>query len=76
MDKDIASFLRCCKTCALRKPPHRTNYGHLASTVAERLMEKLFLDFVGKLLRCVGGKTFILTVVESFSKFAWGHVEE
>ena len=33
-------------------------------------MEKLFLDFMGKFLGCVGGNTFILTVVEAFSKFA------
>ena len=34
-------------------------------------MEKLFLDFVCKLPRCAGGISFILTVVDAFSKFTW-----
>ena len=71
MDKDVANFVRCCKTCALSKLAQRTNYGLLASHVAERPMEKLFVDFVGKLPRSAGGNSFILTVVDAFSKFVW-----
>ena len=70
MDKDVATFVRCCKTCALSKRTQKANYGLLVSNVAERPMEK-FLDFVGKLPRSAGGNAFILTVVDAFSKFTW-----
>ena len=49
MYKDIATYVRCCKTCALRKPGQHDNYGQLASRIAERPMKKLYLDFVVKL---------------------------
>ena len=52
-------------------PVQRTNYGQLASRIAQRLMEKPFLHFVGKLPRSVSANGHILAVLDVFNKFCW-----
>ena len=68
MDKDISSRVKACSTCALSKPAQFQRWGYLASSVAEHPMQKLFIDFVGKLPRTKLGNTYILVVVDAFTK--------
>ena len=71
MDKDIRSRVRACHTCALSKPAQNTHWGSLASDIAQRPMQKIFIDYVGKLPRRKAGNTAILVCVDAFSKFVW-----
>ena len=69
MYKDIGSRVRECQTCALSKPAQNSHWGLLASEFAQRPMQKIFIDYVGKLPRSKAGNTAILVCVDAFSKF-------
>jgi hypothetical protein len=71
MDKDICSRVRACHTCALSKPAQNSRLGLLASEVAQRPMQKIFIDYVRKLPRSKAGNTAIHVCVDAFSKFVW-----
>jgi transposase InsO family protein len=71
MDRDIANRVRACHLCSLSKPAQNTKLGLLASEVAERPMEKLFMDYVGPFPRSKTGNTILLVVVDAFTKFVW-----
>jgi transposase InsO family protein len=43
----------------------------LSSDVATRPMEKLFVDFVGKLPRSKSGNAYALICIDAFTKFVW-----
>ena len=57
--------------CSVSKPAQNTRLGFLSSEVAERPMQKLFVDFVGKFPRSKAGNTVILVCVDAFIKFVW-----
>lgn len=71
MDRDIAQRVRSCRMCSLSKPAQNSKLGLLASEVAERPMDKIFIDFVGKFPRSKTGNTMLLVCVDAFSKFVW-----
>ena len=71
MDADISARVRACKLCGLSKPAQNARYGMLASDVATRPLEKLFVDFVGKFPRSKAGNTYALVCVDAFTKFVW-----
>jgi len=71
MDKDICSMVGACHTCALSKPAQNSHWEFLASDVAQRPMQKIFVDYVGKIHRCKAGNTAVLVCVDAFSKFVW-----
>lgn len=71
MDADIRVRVKACEVCAMAKPSQRTNYGLLASEVPTTVMDRLVIDYVGKLPRSSDGNQYILVVVDSFSKFVW-----
>jgi chromosomal replication initiation ATPase DnaA len=71
MDKEIRSRFRGCHTCALSKPAQNTKVALLASEVAERPMQKIFIDCVRKRPRSKTGCSAILVCVDAFSKFVW-----
>lgn len=71
MDRDIAGRVRACHLCSLSKPAQNTRLGLLASELAERTMEKVFIDYVGKFPRSKSGNTMLLVCVDAFSKFVW-----
>ena len=71
MDRDIANRVRSCQTCSLSKPAQNTKFGLLSSEVAERPMEKVFIDYVGPFPRSKSGNKFLLVCVDAFSKFVW-----
>jgi len=71
MDKDIRSWVPACQTCALSKPAQNCHWGLLASEFARRPMQKIFIDYVGKLPGSKAGNTAILVFADAFSKFVW-----
>jgi transposase InsO family protein len=71
MDMDIHSQVRACQVCALSKLTQKSLWGLLASEVAQRPMQKIFVDYVGKLPRSKAGNTALLVCVDAFSKFIW-----
>lgn len=71
MDRDIAERVRTCHICSLSKPSQNSKIGLLASEVAERPFEKIFIDYVGPYPRSKQGNKFLLVAVDSFSKFCW-----
>lgn len=71
MDQDIKVRVKACSICTMSKPAQNTRYGFLSSSVAERPMQKIFIDFVGKLPRSSMGNCYILVCVDAFSKFTW-----
>lgn len=44
MDGDIRTKMRNCRLCALTKPAENSRLGLLASDVAERPLQKIFID--------------------------------
>jgi hypothetical protein len=71
MDSDITTRVRACSICGLSKPAQNTHYGMLSSDVTSRPLEKIFIDFVGKLPRSKNGNTYALVCVDAFTKFVW-----
>ena len=71
MNKDIRSRVHAYHTCALSKPAQNSRLGLLASEVAQRPTQKIFIDYVGKLPRSKAGNSAILVCVDAFSKFVW-----
>jgi hypothetical protein len=51
MDKKIRSRVRACHMCALSKPAQNSRLWLLVPEVAQRPMQKIFIDYVGKLPR-------------------------
>jgi hypothetical protein len=68
MDKEVRDKVR---QCSLSKPAQNTRFGLLSSDVAQRPLQELFIDFVGKFFRSKAGNTSILVCVDTFSKFVW-----
>lgn len=71
LNQDITRMVKQCLLCAKSKPAQQTNVGFLASKVASKPLERLYIDFVGKLPRTSRGNTMIFSVIDAFSKFCW-----
>jgi hypothetical protein len=64
-------FEIACHLCSVSKPARTSHWGMLSSEVAKRPMQKIFIDYVGKLPRSKAGNSAILVCVDAFSKFVW-----
>jgi hypothetical protein len=71
MYQEIRNWVLRCQTCAMSKPVQSSRVGLLASEVAQRPFQKLFIDYVGKLPRTKQGNCMLLGCVDAFSKFVW-----
>lgn len=71
LSKDIAARVAHCSICKMSKPAQFRHYGLLASDVASVPMQKIYIDYMGKLPRTRRGNAFVLVVVDAFSKFLW-----
>jgi hypothetical protein len=71
MDADIRARVKAYQICAMSKPPKCTKFGYLASDTASAPMEKIFIDYVGKLPRSKSGNSYALVCVDAFTRFAW-----
>jgi hypothetical protein len=71
MYEEIRDWVLRCQTCARIKPAQSSRVGLLASEVAQRPFQKLFIDYVGKLPRTKQGNCTLLVCADAFSKFVW-----
>jgi hypothetical protein len=65
----ISDLVRSCDVCQRSKQAPNTRQGHLSSEIASRPFEKVFIDYIGPLPRSTTGNKYILTVIDSFSKY-------
>jgi hypothetical protein len=61
--QDIRRRVSLCRECGLSKPAQNIQWGFLASQVATRPMEKLFVDYVGRFPRSKAGIIMLLVCV-------------
>lgn len=71
MDRDVKRHIRVCETCKRSKLSLKSNVGLHSADVSERPLQRLFLDFMGPIVRSKSGNTVILSVCDGFSKFIW-----
>lgn len=74
MDADIRNYCRLCETCKACKPSNevqRTPMGKFRE--CSRPWELIYVDFVGPLPRSRSGFSYMLVVVDGFSKFVHVH---
>lgn len=69
LNATIASRVKSCPKCQRCKQAANTKLGPLASEVITKPWEKIFIDHIGPLPRSTKGNKYILTIVDSFSKF-------
>ena len=60
-----------CEVCLRSKPVATTKVGLHAAEIQQRPMQRLFVDFMGPLIRTKNGNQVILSVIDGFSKFVW-----
>jgi transposase InsO family protein len=69
MRREVAAFVRNCQDCQRAKPAQNTQVGLHSSEVVTRPMERIFIDFVGPMVRSRKGNVAVLVVLDGFSKF-------
>ena len=70
MREDVFKYVQQCELCQRAKPAQNTRVGFHSAKPSSYPMERLFIDFVGPLVRSKRGNIAILVVVDAFSKFA------
>jgi hypothetical protein len=72
MRKQIRDFIRKCPICQKNKIGNKPlKEPMMITTTSSRPFEKIFLDVVGPLPRSHKGNSFILTLLDDLTKFAW-----
>jgi transposase InsO family protein len=69
MRSEICAFVRNCLDCQRAKPAPDSRVGLHSASVVARPMERVFIDFVGPIIRSRKGNVAILVVLDGFSKF-------
>jgi hypothetical protein len=69
MRKEVFEYVRKCELCQRAKPAQNVRVGLHSAEPCSEPMERLFVDFVGPLVRSKRGNIAILVVVDGFSKF-------
>lgn len=68
---DIRKYVISCEVCQRIKPSRNAQVGLHSATVAERPMQRLYIDFTGPYIRSAQGNTVLLSVCDGFSRFVW-----
>jgi exodeoxyribonuclease III len=71
MYTDIANWIKACTMCARRKPPRPQRAGLTASMRGTRPLEFLHIDIVGPFPPTKEGYTYILTMIDQFTRYTW-----
>uniref|UniRef100_A0A2S2QW04 RNA-directed DNA polymerase n=1 Tax=Sipha flava TaxID=143950 RepID=A0A2S2QW04_9HEMI len=72
MRQQIKDYIKKCPVCQKNKTLNKTiKQPMVITTTANRVFEKIFLDVVGPLPRTHNGNSFILTLQDDLTKFAW-----
>ena len=69
MERDVRHWVKSCLYCQRRKQSRPTRQGLTQSLLAERPWQTLAYDIVGPLPETASGHTYLLTVVDHFSRF-------
>jgi hypothetical protein len=69
MMRDVCAFVRQCLDCQRAKPAQDSRVGLHSSEVVTRQMERVFIDFVGPIVRSRKGNNAMLVMLDGFSKF-------
>lgn len=69
--KHTKAYVQSCHTCQISKQAQTLQYGLMLSKPAEEVFERLYIDFFGPLQRSKKGNVYILTILDSFSKFVF-----
>lgn len=69
MNKQIASFVQKCQTCAQVKSAGRTNQASLTPRVASNPLSMVSVDLMGPYPRSKRGKNYLLVITDVFSKW-------
>jgi hypothetical protein len=67
--REVCAFVRRCQECQRAKPGPNSKVGLHSSEVVTRLLERIFIDFVGPIVRSRKGNITVLVVLDGFSKF-------
>lgn len=74
MHAQISRYVHDCEVCSANKPANVVQRAPMGSRiVASRPWQALYIDFVGPMPRSKGGFTYLLVVVDAFSKFVHVH---
>jgi hypothetical protein len=66
---DVTKYVRQCEVCQRAKPAQNTRVGLHNSQVVTRPLERIFVDFVGPIVRSRRGNIALFVVLDGFSKF-------
>jgi hypothetical protein len=66
---DVIRYVRQCLECLQAKPAQNTRVGMHQARVVTRPLEKVFVDFVGPMVRTRAGNQTIFVILDGFSKF-------
>lgn len=73
MYNDVLKHVQCCADCQFGKPTGNAQFGKHAAEITEKPWEKIFIDYVGPLIRTSAGNNGIFVAVDAFSKFVFIH---
>jgi hypothetical protein len=68
MRKEVCAFVKGCPDCQRAKPAQNSRIGPHSSQVVTRPMERIFVDFVGPVVRSRKGNFALFVVLDGFSK--------
>ena len=60
MEKEVKAHIRLCEVCQQSKPSSNTNIGLHCADIAERPLQRLFLDFMGPVVRSNSSSRFAM----------------
>ncbi|KAL4100697.1 hypothetical protein QTP88_020731 [Uroleucon formosanum] len=72
MRAQIRKYIKKCPVCQINKTPNQIiKEPMVITTTASKPFEKVFVDIVGPLNKSYHGNSYILTLIDDFSKFTW-----
>jgi hypothetical protein len=67
----ISSYVRTCDVCAMRKSSRHTKSPLMDMGIVTRPMQRIGMDSVGPYNKTAQGNTFMLTIIDYYTKYAW-----
>ena len=69
MDRDVQRKVRACLVCQKRKQPRPSRAGLTQPMLSQRPMQTVAIDLVGPLIESVEGDKWILTMMDTFTRW-------
>lgn len=73
MNKDIAQYVRACRSCQQHKPAQLPTAGKMGTINAQQPWEYVAIDLVGPLPRSTQGYTYLCVIQDKFTKWVEIH---